>query len=261
MIGAGAAITVNEYGLHEYGTTTFTSTAGKTSESAPAQAGTGVFICLGQSLIGNHGASDFDPGSSSVLQIDINAGGVYRCKDPVIGATGTVGGLVSRLGDQIRVDGMFTRTLMVPGAIGGSDIHQWIDSGLFHHRLRVCILRVRQLGLTPTAFLWEQGQGSSHVNDWDEHIREIVDSARGLQCSAPWFIAKCTMQGNVVDATLQAKQESLWGTTHNGVNIYAGPDIDSLTGGTNRQGDGTHLTDTGNASAATLWSNALNVVF
>jgi hypothetical protein len=262
MFGGGAGITVNEYGIYDYHTTTYVTTTGKTSESAPAQAGTGVFICIGQSLMGNHGSSNYDPNSANVLQLNLNADGVYRCKDPVLGATGTVGGLVSRLGERIVSDGIFTRVLMVPGAIGGSSVGQWQSYGHFHHRLRVAILRVRRLGLTPTAILWEQGQGNngSAAQTWKDGVRELIDDAIGLQCTAPWFIAKCTMLSNVVDTTIQGAQTDLWNTTWNGVNIYAGPDVDSLTGGTNRS-DGTHLTDVGNAAAAALWSTAINNVF
>ena len=59
-------------------------------------------------------------------------------------------------------------------------------------------------------------------------------------------------------ATIRAAQAAC---VNNGALRYAGPDLDTLTGGTNLQADGTHFTDTGNTSAATLWKTALDVVF
>lgn len=266
MIGNGAPVTVSQYALTEYSTTTYTSQTGKTSASTPAQAGTGVFICLGQSLMGNHGASNNDPASANVLQVDTNAGGVFRCKDPVIGTTGSTGGLLSRLGPKVIADiPAFTKTLIAPGAVGGTSINDHTPPGIFHHRMRVAILRVRQLGLTPTAVLWEQGQGDwgaiSSAN-YKAGIYALIDAAIGLGCTSPWFLAKCTLLAGSTDSTIRTAIADLWGTTYRGVNIYAGPDIDTLTGvGSNRQADNTHLDDTGNNAAAQLWADALNVVF
>ena len=77
----------------------------------------------------------------------------------------------------------------------------------------------------------------------------LISSVRGIGCTADIFIATSTMLNNVTSATLQAAQAAL---INNGQGIYTLGNMDSLTGGTNRQGDGTHLTLTGEDSWAAI---------
>lgn len=270
-LGAGGPVTTSQYALTDYyGHTTYTNLTGRTTESAALAGGqtTGVFVVVGQSLLANHaasGATNFDPGAALVQQINPTDGLCYRIKDPILGCSGTSPSMVARIADRLVVDGVYQRTIMIPVAWGGSAISFWGSTGNLNHRLRVAILRARQNGYPITGFLWEQGQSDSGTTKaaWKASFNTLVDTALGMGVSSPWFIAKCTFDSGAVNTTIQDAQTELWGTTYRGVNLYAGPDIDSLTGASNRglSGNDAHLTDVGNAAAAVLWSNAINAVF
>jgi hypothetical protein len=273
QLGGGSG-SFNLYTLNDYATSQFQNITGRVVAAAPAAAGTGVFILAGQSLIANEGVTTYTPtNTAACLNLNIYDGVVYQLKDPTLGTTGTAGSYIGRLCDKLVNAGKYTKVLMVPIAIGGTTVGQWTsggeaglmgaggNSGWFSHRLIVALNRVRQQGLTPTAVLWDQGtqdaaNGTTSVN-YQTRFNNLVTTMQGSSYTGKWAIAKDTMVANVVSATIQAAQAAVV----NGTTVYAGADIDSLTGGTNRQADGTHLTDTGNDSAATLWSTMIQATF
>jgi hypothetical protein len=266
-LGAGGLITTSQYNLTEYYSTPgYQDTTGRTTESAALVGGqtTAIIPILGQSLVANNGASNYNPGAALVQQINPYDGIVYRAQDPVLGASGTTGGMVSRIADDLVTAGIFQRVIVIPVAVGGTSVGQWGISGVLNHRLRVAIRRAREQGYTITFFIWEQGQGDLGTTKaaWTASFYTLIDTAIGMGVTAPWFVAKDTFSSGSVDSTIQEAQTDLWGTTYNGVNIHAGADIDSLTGA-NRQSGGSdaHLTDTGNAAASILWRDAIDAVF
>jgi hypothetical protein len=91
--------------------------------------------------------------------------------------------------------------------------------------------------------------GISGAN-YTANAKSCFQSLRDYGFQGKIFVAKTTMLTNAVSGTLQTAQAGL---IDNPNGIYLGADVDSLTGGTNRQADGTHLTTTGNDSLATLW--------
>jgi hypothetical protein len=265
-LGAGGLITNSQYSLTEYFSTPgYQDTTGRTTESAALVGGqsTAIIPILGQSLVANNGVSNFNPGAALVQQINPYDGVVYRAQDPILGASGTAGSMVSRIGNDLVAAGIFQRVILIPVAIGGTSVAQW-SSGVLNHRLRVAILRARQQEYTITFFIWDQGQGDLGTTKaaWIASFYGLIDTALGMGVTAPWFVAKDTFSSGSVNSPVQEAQTDLWGTTYRGVNIHAGADIDSLTGA-NRQSGGSdaHLTDAGNAAASLLWRDAIDAVF
>jgi hypothetical protein len=252
------------YTLNDYGQTPYTTTAGKTTATAPASgASTGVFIVAGQSQAGNHGVSNFTPSNAAnCLQINIYDGVVYRLADPALGATGTAGSYIGRLCDKLITAGKYTNMVMIPVAIGGTKIKQWTpagdpalySSGWWAHRLVVALKRAHQQGYAPQGIIWEQGTqdaaGGTTQAAWQADFQLLVTMMSAAGFTGKWLVPQSTLVAGASNSTIRAAQAAV----ANGSTVIAGPDLDTLTGG-NLQGDGVHRSDTGNDNAATALSS------
>ena len=249
----------------------YTTTTGRTAESAAIGSGekTLVAIVAGQSLAGNHGVSLYNPTNAALVQnLNIPNNTLYRLVDPVLGASGTDGSFIGRLGDKL-IDGLsYERVIFIPIAIGATSVQEWKPSGFYNHRLIAAALRAKALGwldanadITPCV-LWQQGEANGTDGttqaQYEAWFVELQTTLLGRGIDIPWLLAKSTMVTNTVSSTIRAAIDALVSPA---ANRYAGPDVDSLTGGTNRQAEGTHLSDTGNDACAALWKTAIDAAF
>lgn len=270
MQGA-AYVAVNQFSFSEPTGVGYSNTTGRTTASSTITGGekTGLIFAAGQSRITNQPTTTaYTPtNDTKVHQINIYDGLVYKMKDPVLGAGGSEGSYLSKLGDSLINNGVFQRVIFVPIGIGGTATTQWITGDL-RYRILVAGRRARALGYAASnadlykAIIWENGQTDVANGVTSAAYQANIITIQGLFAetgfAVPFFIAQSTMNNNVTDSTIRAAQAAL---VNNGALRYAGPDLDTLTGGTNLQGDGTHFNDTGNTSAATLWKTALDAVF
>lgn len=235
-------------------------TTGKTSASSALTPGekTAIAIVAGQSLSANQGASLYTPtNAAKCQQLNIYDGALYRAVDPVLGAGGATGTWMTRWCDLTINAGTFQRVILVPIAISGTSSLEWRTSYL--QRMYVAVLRLRALGYLATNSDLRRfvmvGQGEQDSIDgttsaqYQANWIAVQSAAEGLGWDGNWFFARETMSSNTVYATIQGAQDAL----PDGLKRKVGANTDSLTGGTNRQGDGTHLTDTGNQNNAALW--------
>ena len=249
---------------------TYSTTAGRTSTSAALTPGERTLVAIvgGQSLSANFGQSLYTPANAAKVQnLNIPDNTVYRCVDPVLGATGVDGSYIGRLGDKLIDGGAFDRVIFIPIGIGATSIIQHTPRGNYNHRIIAAALRAKAFGwLDPNAnveaaVLWHQGEGDNvdctSTATYVARFLEVQGTLTGRGIDIPWLIAKSTMVANEVDADIQAAQDAL---VNHGANRYAGANIDSLTGSTNRQAEGTHLKDAGNDAAAALWKTAIEAV-
>lgn len=263
----GAPAAVDNLAMYDYPAQyggvypSYTSTAGRTSVPVGTpDANTGVFIVAGQSLAGNHNGSVTNPASTAVQNLH-PSGVIYQMKGEMLGASGSGAGVfIPYLGDLLISNAVFDRVIFITPAVGGTIAKNWSPEGQMNHRLLASIRRARSLGLPISGILWAQGESDNQLGtsqaEYEARLRAVIASSRGIGYSGPWFIAKQSMIYGAVSATIVAAQTAV---VDNPNGIYAGPNIDSLTGG-NRI-DTTHLTDTGNANAAGLWSTILAAHF
>lgn len=246
---------------------TYSTTAGRTSTSAALTPGEITLIAIvdGQSLAGNFGVTPYTPTNSTKVQnLHIPNNTLYHCADPVLGATGVDGSYIGRLGDKLIDGGHFDRVIFIPIAVGATSIIEHTPRGNCNHRLIAAALRAKAFGwLDPNPdvaamVLWHQGEGDNVDGTtqavYQSRALEVQGTLTSRGIDIPWLFAKSTMVENVVDADIQAAQDAL---VDHSANRYAGPNIDSLTGSTNRQAEGTHLKDVGNDAAAALWVTAI----
>ena len=127
---------------------------------------------------------------------------------------------------------------------------------------RVAFLRIREKGWighpdVRFGILWEQGTGDTDAGtsqaayqaSWQE-MRAAIDA---LGFTGKWFVAQESLTaGGVTSAAVRAAQAALV----DNVRVFALGDTDAL-GGANRQVDGIHFSDAGNAAVATLFRPAI----
>lgn len=270
-LAAFAPTPVDPFALYEYAPSGaggivfagYSTTTGRTPVSAALAEGetTGIFLVVGQSLLANHNGALHSPSSTKVQNLNPYDGTVYQMKNEVLGASGSGNGsILPYLGDKLITAGTFDRVIFVPVAIGGSAMRDWEPAGMLFHRLVVAILRAREKGYAISGVIFELGQSDQMLGTsqaaWQSSFQRMLDGARGYGFNGPWFVARCSMLSNVTSSTVRAAQAAVV----DNVNVFAGPDIDTLTSSTNRS-DGTHLTATGANGSAALWETVLSSHF
>lgn len=232
----------------------------------PAQK-TLVLITLGASNGASVGPSSFTPTNASAIDnFNIYDGALYQNLDPLLGQTRSSlgpGSIGPRLADLLITNGAFNRVILVPGAVGGATSTQYAPGGVLYGRGCVAMKRLASRGITPATtgvtfsvifFLGENDTGTSSAS-YQAAVQQQVVAMQACGFSGRVFIPTETILNNAANATIQGAQASLVAL---GAPWFGGGNLDSLTGGTNRQPDGTHLTAAGQGSGATLVYNAMH---
>jgi carbohydrate esterase-like sialic acid-specific acetylesterase len=228
-----------------------------------------ILFSGGQSNSGNINPSAYVPTNASVIDnFNIYDGAFYAPACPVLGTAWGVsngpGHVGLRVADALISAGKFDRVILVPVGVGSGASASFAPGGQVDDRFRVAIKRLAARGITPSsigttwAITWMQGESDNLAGvsqaGYSANMAAVIAQSYTDGFVGRWFIAEETMAGNVVSSAVQAAQISLV----DGVNVFSAGNIDSLTTATNRQADGTHLNDTGAASAATLIVNAMH---
>lgn len=264
--GAGTA-TSNFYGVYDSGPFPgFSDITGRTQVAVSLADGvpTLIFITAGQSIISNYNQTPYTPiNPTKVLNFNIYNGLIYRLQDPVLGAGGTGGSYLGRLGDKLIAADKAQRVIFVTTSIGDTSTWKWLSSsplGVHNHRLRAAYRYVRLLRWNVDAVLWDQGQGDlgNTSAQYQANVIELQNEAKAFGIDVPWFIAKDTLRDTTsTDSVVRAAQAAL---VNNGAKRYAGPDLDTLSGAANRY-DTVHLSTAATDAAATAWVTALDQLF
>lgn len=224
-----------------------------------------VFIIAGQSLAANVNGVVGDPAYVPVYpsrcdMLNIDDGAIYAAKEPMLGCETAGGGksIFVRVADKLIAAGYRQRVILINVAIGGTSSDVWKND--LYQRIVIANERAKAKGLTVNAVLWQQGEAdnfySVNQTTYAANMTSVINSVRAKGVSAPWILAKSTKTANSDSAAIRAAVDQL----ANGVDIFVGPDNDSLTGG-NRIADGTHMTaPVGCDNAAILWRNSIQAI-
>lgn len=271
--GISANTVIDPYTLVEFNTPSaptgngsagYNNAAGKTLVSSVGLTSYPIIVTLGQSLAASNSINSYSTVNSTALNFNIYDGGTYHCDNPVLGASGPDlpdpgggfqnNGPTCSLADKLITAGTFPGVIMVPIAIDGTLVADWNASKL-SNRITTTMNRLNQIyGRVPTYILWHQGESDANSGTtaltYTTSVQAVVSQFRSLYSFAgPFFVAKETMVSNTVNSTIQTGQTN---AVSSPLHIIAGANIDSLTGVTNRQSDGTHLTATGSLNFAAL---------
>ncbi len=236
--------------------------AGKTLVSSGGLSSYPIILTIGQSLSASNSVNSYATVNATALNFNIYDGGTYHCDNPVLGASGPDlpdpgGGLQNNgpncpLADKLITAGTYAGAIMVPIAVDGTKAADWNNSPLTG-RITVAMKRLNQIyGRVPTYVVWHQGESDTGTAGaaYTTSVQAVASQFRALfSFTGPFFVSTETMVSNSVNATIQTAQAN---AVSAGLHIVAGSNIDSLTGGTNRQADGTHLTAAGSLAYAGL---------
>lgn len=268
---ASGASAPDPYEIHVLGNVNskpYLNTSGRTLVHPSLVPGetTGVFITAGQSngAGANYVNAAYAPTHAAKNQtLNIFDGGVYQTVDPLLGGGGLVAGSWgSQLADKLIDGGVFSRVVLVPTDVGGTQISEWAPGAQFFERFIVATKRAIAAGLPVSGYIWCQGEGDHAAGTsqaaYAAALTSIITRVRsyGAGFQAPWFIGLCTYVGGSTSSAVRAAQASVV----NGSDIYSGADMDTVTGATNRVSE-LHLTAAGAEAVANLWKVALDGVF
>lgn len=242
---------------------------GRTRVSSTSISGTTLTLLLaGQSLITNCVNGTYAPTNSTVFNFNIQDGGIYKAQDPLLGCTGyhpnlpgnpwPTGHFANRLADKLINAGTATNVILVPLGVGGSNIFDWQVGGGNNPRIAATAARLASVGLTPDAFMWEQGESNNNGTTQSSYaggLSSLISTVQSAWPTKPIFIATASFINGTVSSAVQAAQAA---AVNHGAGIWAGANADSL-GSSCRQSDQTHWNSSlGSDAIAGLWQTALH---
>jgi hypothetical protein len=219
---------------------------------------TAIFLTFGQSQAANaherrhvtmRGVLNFNP-------FDMQC---YRAADPLLGASNQGGSIWTLMGDRLIAEQMFDRVIIIPAAVGGTWLYQWMPGGALHRRLMLILLRLRSAGIAPTAFLWQQGESEGNAEGFpgDMYLKgfgQLVASIRDLGFGAPIYVAKSTMTSGPAPNG-EAIRNAQANAAASIAGVRMGPDTDVIA--VSDRFDQCHFGAAGQSRAAELWVQAL----
>lgn len=226
---------------------------------------TAVIVIAGQSNTCNTvlgtGALYTPTNASKIDNLSLSDGGTYAAADPLLGCDSTGGSFMGRLADKLITAGVFQRVILAPVGVSATSITRWMVGGDLNSQIMVACRRLAAVGLTPTMFLWQQGETDNGVmgrSTYSTNLLSVIGSPRAEGYNAPWLIGKSTFNGTTTDSNIrQACADVI-----NGTDIFAGADTDTITSSTYRQtAPSPHFNPTGADAQADLWKTAIDAVF
>ncbi len=115
---------------------------------------TAIIVVHGQSNASNYGTARYGA-REAVDNFDPLTGKCFAAIDPLLGADGVGGNFATRLGDTLIQAGRYDHIILVPIALGGASIS--LLNGEHSDRITNAILKLQAANLTPTHFLFQQG--------------------------------------------------------------------------------------------------------
>lgn len=166
--------------------------AGRTPVACPDPAITHLLVTGGQSNAANAGTAraTLPEGAEVYIWFD---GQCFHGEDPMLGAGGTGGSLWPPIGAALA-DGLGAPVLFVNGAVGASQVGDWLDrrSG-YLNTLLGRIAQAQTAGYTPELILWHQGETDAGI---------MPDTPKGRATMQAQFEA---LTGALLEATPNAR--------------------------------------------------------
>lgn len=230
-----------------------------------------VLISAGQSLAANMITDTFTPTNGTKLDnFAWYDGRNWAAANPLIGTYSTSHNFNLKIADGIISNGKFNRVIIVPVAMAGTSINQWVTDYVaeptgYYRMIQAAAKKLAAQGVTPSTtgvkFLVKWNQGESDTRDGTTQVNYTADFNKLMSlCAtdlpgAKWMVAKESWYIGAISTAIQNAQTGLV----NGTTIFAGENMDSLDA-TNRIGDNTHLNATGGNAAATMGIAAITAI-
>jgi hypothetical protein len=240
----------------------YRDTTGKTQRNTPINTGVRnlVLLVMGQSNNENEAPSAYTPTNGSAIdEFNIYDGSIYAASDPHLGASynNTGPGLMDfRVADSLITSGKFDRVILVPMALGGSNIAMWANGGPLQNLPCVAMKRLAARGIAPgtnVTFAADWGQGEAEVGlgtsqaAYTASFNQIKTNLVNCGFSGRIFVNVETLNGTT-SAAVQAAQAAVV----DNVTVFAGANLDTMNNTTTFRVDGVHFNDNGSSNGASL---------
>jgi hypothetical protein len=236
--------------------------SGLTYVAGPYTAPVALIITVGQSNIEPSATGTYSTVNAKALNFNINDRGIYNCTNPVVGATYNSPNANSancQIADGLITAGTYATVIMAPATVGGASCADWVG-GQLSQRIIALVNGLGFRGLTAATGFTGDTFIFTHIGETDNFLGtaratmatclrnfDAAFTTAGLGTHRN-FIASESIQNNTASANITNAEADAVASGCS--NCRAGFNLDSLTGGTNRQGDGTHLTAVGVAAEA-----------
>ncbi|WP_276504719.1 sialate O-acetylesterase [Terrimonas pollutisoli] len=220
-----------------------------------------IALTFGQSNAGNYGQRAYTPRNANVY--NYYKGKLYTAKDPLFGATRSVGGgsVWSQLGDMLIDSGLYSKVIIIPIAVGGSSIERWATGDCFD-KLQQTLNYLDSQHIRLTHIFWHQGETDNILNTstakYKEQLGAILQTIRKTQSAdlyislASFYSGSVTKPLGIDSAIRKAQQEFI----NENKTVLEGPDTDTLIHAIHRY-DSVHFSDFGIKAFARLWLQAI----
>lgn len=214
-----------------------------------------VLLALGQSNAGNHGALPSHAAEPVTL---IAEGKCIRATDPLPGGTGQGGSIWQRLSALLSTQKEARPVALSVLAVDATSIADWTSpNSPLSARLASHVVSMRRLGLPPKFVLWQQGEADALLGtsseDYSIGLGRLATILSEAGVSAPILLARSTICQTKPNAAIRSAIE---GRISSDLRFRLGPDMDTLSGNTFR--NGCHLTASGLDSAAKMWAATIS---
>lgn len=241
---------------------------GKTLRTPVLGSTTAVIITIGQSNAESAALGTFTVvNTGKVFNFNFYGGSdraFYDCANPVLGAVYSPAqgsnSVNCQIGDSLVTAGTYAQVVMAPVAVGATMCSDWV-SGVLVKRVSVLLQRLSDAKMTAASGFTGDVWILLHIGETDNQngtvratlatcLRNLASALAVGTGSARFFVATESLIVNVTAVAVTGAQADA--VASGCTTCRAGANWDSLTGGTNRQADGTHWTQAGAISAAAL---------
>lgn len=233
---------------------------GKVSIPCPPQTDrTAVLLIIGQSNAANTGGQRFNSQSGRVAAYF--DGKCTVAASPLLSTSGIAGEAWSAIGDRLVKSGSFDEAVLVPAAIGGSALSQWISGGDLHSMLQQ-VVKDAQQHYRITHVIWHQGETDFTIGTSEEAyvsgFQSLARDLRALGVTAPIYVSiatRCEQTDDLwsPDNAISRAQRRLG---RSGEGFAPGVDTDTLLSAIDRS-DGCHIGGSGMAKVIDGWTDIL----
>ncbi|HWZ39866.1 MAG TPA: sialate O-acetylesterase [Bradyrhizobium sp.] len=254
LIGA-AAITLGNHRASRIDLTALPMPDRVERSCGPSSGRTAVIVVHGQSNAANYGSGRYKA-QHAVDNFDPATGKCFAAVDPLLSADGVGGNFATRLGDILIEDGRYSRVILVPIAVAAASLSTLNNEHA--GRIENAILKLKAAALTPTHFLFQQGEKDAVLTTTQEQyvllLHQLVARFRAAGFDAPFYLSrstKCDIADPKNVAAVRAAQESAVDAS---LNIRQGPDTDLIGNDGRNPDDGCHMNQAGTLANAALWA-------
>jgi hypothetical protein len=213
---------------------------------------TAVLLVIGQSNAANYQGQRYQSKDDRV--VNFVAGRCYRAASPLLGADGRMGETWTLLGIKILRSGLYHAVILIPVAVGGSEVRRWAEGGDLN-AVMLAAIQATKARYTITGVLLDQGAADFGLRTPEARYRSelasLIGSLRAAGVRAPFFITRCSVGADdwTADNPIARAQASLADDQRG---IFDGPNTDRDVTTFDRY-DGYHFSASGQEKYTDAW--------